>query len=353
MLQCRGLVRRIGDSGQLGEGVRGMPHEVLILSRKFQQAKRDFIDEFLARRDCVMTDRPMTYPLDQDQLCDLAATAEGIITGLEWISPRVMQSAPRLKVVSAGGVGYDHIDVAEANRRGIVVGICAGCNNHSVSELAFGMMIDLVRNVVNHDREIKAGGWIHYDTMPMGSELWGKTLGIVGLGRVGRSTALLGKAFGMRVIASDIAWDITFANEHGISYLPLEDVLRQSDYVSLHCPLTDVTRHLIDDRAIELMKPSAYLINTARGPVVEEAALVNALASNRIAGAGLDVFQREPHPDNPYTEFSNVVLTPHIGGSTREAFDRSLYLALINVTNVLNGLPAHCQVNPEMQPAER
>jgi phosphoglycerate dehydrogenase-like enzyme len=159
---------------------------------------------------------------------------------------------------------------------------------------------------------------------------------------------LLGRAFGMKVLATDIAWDITFANEHGISYVPLDDLLRQSDYVSLHCPLNDTTRSLIDERAIELMKPSAYLINTARGPVVKESALVNALATNRIAGAGLDVFQVEPHPDNPYTEFTNVILTPHIGGSTQEAFDRSLYLALVNVTNVLNGLPPHCQVNPEV-----
>jgi phosphoglycerate dehydrogenase-like enzyme len=328
---------------------RGMPHEVLILSRKFKQAKLDYVNEFLARRDCYMAERPMTYPLDQDQLCDLASTAEGIITGLEWISPRVMQSAPKLKVVSAGGVGYDHIDVAEANKRGIAVGICAGCNNHAVSELAFGMMLNLARDLGNHDHEIKAGGWINYDVLTLGGELWGKTLGIVGLGRVGRSSALLGRAFGMHVLATDIAWDITFANEHGISYVPLDDLLRQSDYVSLHCPLNDTTRSLIDERAIELMKPSAYLINTARGPVVKEAALVNELATQRFAGAGLDVFQVEPHPDNPYTEFTNVILTPHIGGSTQEAFDRSLYLALVNVTNVLNGLPPHCQVNPEVK----
>jgi phosphoglycerate dehydrogenase-like enzyme len=121
--------------------------------------------------------------------------------------------------------------------------------------------------------------------------------------------------------------------------------LEQADYVTLHTPLTDFTRELIDERAIDLMKPSAFLINTSRGPVVKEAALVNALATRRLAGAGLDVFQVEPHPDNPYTEFDNVILTPHIGGSTAEAGERSLYLAMTNVTNVLNGLPAHSQVN--------
>ena len=149
----------------------------------------------------------------------------------------------------------------------------------------------------------------------------------------------------MRVLINDVAWDITFANEHGFTYTPLDTLLRESDYVSLHCPLTSVTRGLIDEEAIDKMKETAILINTARGPVVKQEALVNALATKRIAGAGLDVFEIEPHPDNPYTEFDNVILTPHIGGSTAEAFDRAMYLAMVNVSNVLNGQPAHCAVN--------
>lgn len=323
-----------------------MPHEILILSRKFWTARTAYVDDFLARRDCYAAEHNVTYPVSEDELCEIVRNAEGIITGLERITERVIESAPKLKVISAGGVGFDHIDLRAANKREIVVANCAGCNNHSVSELAFGMMLALARNVIIHDREIKRGGWIPYDIAIQGSELWGKTLGIVGLGRVGKATALLGKAFGMKVLAHDIVWDITFANQNGISLVPLDTLLAQSDWITLHCPLTDATRGLIDERAIDLMKPTAFLINTSRGPVVKESALVNALASKRIAGAGLDVFEVEPHPDNPYTEFDNVVLTPHIGGSTMEAFDRSLYLALTNVTNVVNGLPAHCQVNP-------
>ena len=253
-----------------------------------------------------------------------------------------MAAAPNLKVVSAGGVGYDHIDVEEANKRGITVAICAGCNNHAVSELAFGMMLNLARQIRTADIAMRSDdGWGRYS----GGELWGKTLGVVGVGRVGKATALLGRAFGMRVLVNDVAWDITFANEHGFSYVPLDTLLRESDYISLHCPLTSVTRGLIDEDAIDKMKETAILINTARGPVVKQEALVNALATKRIAGAGLDVFEVEPHPDNPYTEFDNVILTPHIGGSTTEAFDRAMYLAMVNVSNVLNGLPAHCPVN--------
>jgi phosphoglycerate dehydrogenase-like enzyme len=317
-----------------------MGHEVLLLSRKFRD-NMEFANEFLEARDCFVSTKPISYPVDEDQLCELVSSAGGIITGLEHISPKVMAAAPHLKVVSAGGVGYDHIDVDEANKRGITVAICAGCNNHAVSELAFGMMLNLARQVLVADNAMRSEGWARM----MGGELWGKTLGIVGLGRVGKATALLGKAFGMRILANDVDWNITFANEHGITYVPLDTLLREADYISLHCPLDQVTRGLIDEDAIDKMKESAILINTARGPVVKQEALVNALASKRIAGAGLDVFEVEPHPDNPYTEFDNVILTPHIGGSTQEAFDRAMYLAMVNVSNVLNGLPAHCAVN--------
>lgn len=321
-----------------------MPHEVLMLSPRYG-VQKEYVDQFLASRDCYVSEQAIPERPSEDQVCELAANAGGIITGLGRVTERVMDAAPKLKVVSTGGVGFDHVDLRAASERGIVVANCAGCNNHSVSELAFGMMLGLARNIRMADQLMRTDGWASGGQARAGQELWGKTLGIVGLGRVGKSTALLGRAFGMRVLANDLAWDITFANQWGISYVPLDTLLQQSDYVTLHTPLTDFTRELIDERAIDLMKPGAFLINTSRGPVVKEAALVNALATKRLAGAALDVFQFEPHPDNPYTEFDNVILTPHIGGSTVEAGDRSLYLAMTNVTNVLNGLPAHSQVN--------
>ena len=318
-----------------------MSKEILILSRKFR-SQLPTVADFLAGRDCVVADKEIRYPVDEDQLCELVKDVDGLITGLERITPRVLEHANRLRVVSAGGVGYDHINTEEATRRGVAVCICAGCNNHSVAELAFGMMIGLSRQIYPADREMRSGTW---NSGHFGPELWGKTLGVVGLGRVGRSTALLGRAFGMNVLATDIVWDITFANQNGISYHPLDRLLQESDYVSLHVPLTPETRYMIDERTLGLMKPTAYLINTSRGPVVKEPDLVQALRAGRIAGAGLDVFETEPRPNNPYVEFDNVILTPHLGGTTTDAFDRALYLALLNVTNVLNGQPAHCQVN--------
>lgn len=302
---------------------------------------RDEIARFLETRGCRLVEREITYPITEDQLCELVRDVDGLIVGLERVTKRVLDHANRLKVISTAGVGYDHVDVEEAARRGIAVCNCAGCNNHSVAELAFGMMITLSRRVLEADRALRQGRWERY----MGQELWGKTIGIIGLGRVGKSVALLARAFGMRVLAHDIVWDITFANEHGISYVPLERLLRESDYVSVHVPLTPQTRYMIDERALALMKPTAYLINLARGPVVKQAALVEALKAGKIAGAGLDVFEVEPIQDNPFIEFDNVVMTPHLGGSTQDALDRTLYLSLTNVTNVLNGMPPHCRVN--------
>jgi phosphoglycerate dehydrogenase-like enzyme len=317
-----------------------MGKEVLILSRKFRE-QSDFAREFLEARGCTIAERSFDYPVTEDVLVEIMPEVDGLITGLEQITPRVFAAANRLKVVSAGGVGYDHINVAEANRRGVAVCICEGCNNYSVSELVFGMMVGLARGIYPADRALREGEWMRY----LGFDLWGKTLGIIGLGRVGKSVALLGRAFGMRVLANDVSWDITFANQNGISYVPFERVLDESDFITMHVPLTPQTHEMIDEAALARMKPSAYLINAARGPVVKESALVDALQTHKIAGAGLDVFEVEPHPSNPYVGLDNVIMTPHVGGSTQEAFDRAFYLALVNVSNVLNGLPAHCQVN--------
>ena len=322
-----------------------MSKDVLILSRKFREGDRDYVETFLDQRGCRMVDKQINHPVDEAQMLDLVDTAGGIITGLEQITPAVFDAAPNLKVVSAGGVGYDHIDFGAAEKHGVVIANCAGCNNHAVSELAFGMMLNLARKIRLNDAAMRTEGWVSSGDLRDGGELWGKTLGVVGLGRVGKSSALLGKAFGMKVLANDISWDITFANQNRISYVPLDVLLQQADIITMHVPLTEFTHEMIDESAIDLMKESAILINTARGPIVKETALVSALSAGRIAAAGLDVFRVEPHPDNPYVEFDNVILTPHIGGATREAYDRSLYLAMTNVCNVLNGMPAHSQVN--------
>jgi D-3-phosphoglycerate dehydrogenase len=303
--------------------------------------REDATRDFLSAQGCALIEHTHHRAIDEATLLRLIPPAAALIAGLEPVTERVLAAAPQLRVVNAPGVGYDHIDVAAASRRGIAVCIAAGANHHAVAELALGLMIALARQICLTDRAARDGRWLP----TTGPELWGKTLGIVGLGRVGKCLALIGRGMGMRVLATDPVWDITFTNEHGISYVPLPRLLAEADFVSLHCPLNPQTRGLIDGAALSQMKRTAYLVNTARGPVVDEAALAAALAERRIAGAGLDVFDTEPYPNNPFAEFDNVVLTPHRGGATHEAYALSLEVALQNVTRVLRGEPPLYQVN--------
>ena len=310
------------------------------MSPKFRDSAETF-RELVEREGCTLADRDIQFPVTEEHLTELVRDVDGLITGLEPLTPNVLRNANRLKVISTSGVGYDHVDVEAATERGIAVCNCAGCNNRSVAELAFGMMLSLSRQIYQSDRAMRKGEWGRF----FGPELWGKTIGIIGLGRVGKSVSQLAKGFGMRILAHDVVWDITYADEHGITYVPLDRLLEQSDYVTVHVPLTPWTRNLIDERTLGLMKPTAYLINTARGPIVHEQALCDALERGQIAGAGLDVFTVEPTNDCAFREFDNVIITPHIGGATFEANERSLQLALLNVTSVLNDRPPHSQVN--------
>ena len=330
-----------------------MAHQVLMLSWRIDGDRVARLEEHLARRGCTLIPAPPDDELSREQVKRLIEKADGVIAGAEHrIDAELMDAAPGLRVISALGIGYDQVEVDAASARGIVVANCAGCNEHSVAELTIGMMIALTKHLVPLDHAARAGTWEVRAGLEL-QELWGKTLGIVGLGRIGKAVALAARALGMHVLANDVAWDVTFANQNGITYVPLDDLLVQSDIVTIHTPLTEQTRGLIDTRALGLMKPTGYLINTARGPIVEEAALVEALRSGRPAGAGLDVFAIEPHTNNPFAALPNVILTPHVGGSPREAVERMLHLAVTNVTNVLHGLPAHHQVNVGVEPVER
>ena len=318
-----------------------MTHPVLLTTPKFIPHEA-YARDFLARNDCSIIEHTgHARRLDEAAVIDLIGPAEGYIVGSEKVTANIFAAAKNLKVITAQGVGYDHIDVEAATEHGVVVCNCAGCNNHAVAEMALGMMLGLARKIYVTDQAMRAGEW----PVTTGPELWGKTLGIVGLGRVGKSMALIGRGLGMRVLATDIAWDITFANEHQISYVPLERLLREADFVSLHCPLTPQTRGLMNADTLRLMKPTAYLINTSRGPVVQEAALVQGLRERWIAGAGIDVFETEPRSNNPYIGFDNVVLTSHRAGNTDEAIERSIEIAMLNITNVLRGEAPVSRVN--------
>jgi len=226
---------------------------------------------------------------------------------------------PDLRIVAQTGNHAYHIDLAEAEARGVVVAKATGGFSYGAAELTIGLMIALMRQIPAADRAIKAGTW----QTPLTRVLHDKTLGIVGLGHVGRHVATIANAFEMRVLAWGPRLTEDAANAAGVERRELDDLLRQSDVVSIHATLALESRGLLDARRLALMKPTAYLINTARGPIVDEGALVAALSEKRIAGAGLDVFDQEPLPaGHPLTRLDNVVLTPHIGWPTDEAYER-------------------------------
>lgn len=266
-------------------------------------------------------------PLEPDELREAVAGATAIVSMLhDRIDASVAEAAgPGLKIVANVAVGYDNIDVPALTSRGVVVTNTPGVLTDATADLAFGLLLALTRRIAEGDRLLRARQpWSFHLGFMLGTGLQAKTLGIVGPGQIGRAMAKRAEAFGMHVVYS------------GRSD-PKEDLLRQADVVSLHCPLTPETHHLIDAAALKAMKPTAILINTTRGPVVDEAALADALLAREIAGAALDVFEREPDVEPRLLELDNVVLTPHLGSATVETRTQMALLAADNVTAVLTG----------------
>jgi glyoxylate reductase len=252
-------------------------------------------------------------------------------------------AGPQLKIVANMAVGYDNIDLKAARERGVVVTNTPGALTNAVAEHAFGLMLALAHRIVEADAFFRAGKYKGWEPMLLlGHGLRGKTLGIVGLGRIGHRVAHhAARGFDMKVIYYDLQQSTEFEETYQAVYKPrVEDVLREADYVSLHVPLTPDTRHLINAERLKLMKPTAYLINTARGPVVDEPALVRALKTGVIKGAALDVFENEPAAAPGLTDLDNVVFTPHIASATEEARAQMAVMAAQNIIAVLAGKEA-------------
>jgi glyoxylate reductase len=281
-------------------------------------------------------------------LSDEIAGSAGLVTiPADVVDAALFDAAgPSLRVVANFGVGYDSVDVIEATRRGIVVSNTPDVLTEATAELTIALMLALLRRVVEGDRLVRRRDeWALAPTFMLGEGLAGKTLGIVGLGRIGREVARLAEAFGMRVVHTRGAGPY--------EELPLDQLLAEADVVSLHVPLTPETRHLIGAPELGLMRRSAVLVNVSRGPVVDEAALVDALVEGRIAGAALDVYEQEPEVSAGLLGLENVVLSPHLGSSTRIAREAMGMLCADALEAVLlrNELPANA-VNPEAWNAE-
>jgi lactate dehydrogenase-like 2-hydroxyacid dehydrogenase len=287
-------------------------------------------------------------PPSREQLLEGCRGAVAIITMLtEKIDAEVMAAAgPGLKVIANVAVGYDNIDVEAAARRGITVTNTPGVLDEATADLAFALILATVRRVVEADRFIRTGKpWIWGPQSFIGLDVSaGATLGIVGLGRTGMAVARRANAFRMNIIATGSRASTPEAADLGVRPCDLETLLRTSDVVSLHCPLTATNRHMIGAQQLAAMKAGSYLVNTARGPLVDEEALADALESGHLAGAGLDVHEFEPRVNDRLRSMENLVLLPHIGSAAAATRNSMGELAVRNVAAVLSGQPAHTPV---------
>ena len=270
-------------------------------------------------------------------------------TGAEFL-----QKTPNLLVVSTNGAGYDTVDVRACTERGILIVNQSGGNAEAVAEHVLGMLLMLVKRVGENDRALRAGSFTRRADF-MGHEAFGRTIGIIGLGTVGRRVAELCSAlFRMQVVAYDPYVDADEMRKRHATKVQLDDLLRQADFVSINCPLTPETHRMIGAREFGLMQPTAYFITTARGFIHDEAALAEALANKRIAGAGLDVWEEEPPPhDHPLMQFDNVLVSPHTAGATVESRENMSRFAAEQVLEILDGKRPPRLINPEVWPAYR
>lgn len=267
----------------------------------------------------------------------------------ETIDAEVFDANPNLKVVANYAVGYNNIDVEEATKRGIPVSNTPGVLTDTTADFAWTLLMATARRVVEGDKFTRAGSFVGWAPMLLlGHDVHHKTIGIIGFGRIGQAMAKRAMGFGMKILYFDVNKMPEVAKEYNAEYREIDDLLRESDFVSLHVDLNEHTHHLIDERAFGLMKPDAYLINSARGPVVDEAALVKALKENRIAGAGLDVFEEEPALAPGLAELDNVVIAPHIASATKETRGAMARIAAENVIAAVEGLKPPTIVNAEV-----
>ncbi|MDQ7840874.1 MAG: phosphoglycerate dehydrogenase [bacterium] len=298
----------------------------------------------LREAGCEIIPNPTDTTLTEEVLVGLVGDADAVIAGMELITERVLGAAPRLKIVARRGVGYETVDLDAATRRGVPVTITAGALTDAVADHTMALLLAVSRRIPSLDRSVKAGKWDRVPAVDVG----GKTLGILGFGSIGRAVARRAAGFGMRLLAHDALPDEATAATFGVTLTDMDTLLAESDFVTIHVPLTPQTRGMIGEAALRRMKPGAYLINTSRGAVLDEAALVSALREGHLAGAGLDVFQDEPLRGLSLAGLDQVVATPHVASHTAETLARMERSCAEAVLAALRGeRPLHV-VNPQV-----
>jgi D-3-phosphoglycerate dehydrogenase len=321
---------------------------VLITARYFAVDPEPL--EVLRAHGCDLVHAELDWTLgdgqvSEDQAIELLQDVDAAIISALPLTEHVLAHAAQLKVIAIRGVGYDSVDIPVATACGLPVIVAPGFTE-SVADYTFGLMLAVTRQVALADRLVRDGRW----EVLVSTNVCGKTLGIVGLGRIGKAVARRARGFDMRVLAADVVQDEASARQYDVKYLSLPELLQQADIVSINAPLASETRHLIDDQALRRMKPTAFLINTARGDLVDEDALAAALREGRLAGAGLDVFHQEPLQHNLFQGMDNVVLSPHLAAYSQEGLREAGMQTVQGVVAVLGGRRPDVAVlvNPEV-----
>ena len=290
-------------------------------------------------------------PFNRQKLLDAIKDKEGLLSMItDTVDEEVLDRADHLKMIAQFGVGYNNIDVTVATRRGIPVSNTPGVLTDATAELAFALILAISRRLVEGDRMTREGRFRCWAPMLfLGREVTGKTLGVIGMGKIGKAVAQRARCFNMPILYHNRSrMSKSEEKELMAKYVDMKTLLSQADFISLHVPLTDQTRHLIGSQELSLMKPTAYLINTSRGPVVDEKALLQALRKKKIGGAGLDVYENEPALAPGLVELDNVILLPHVGSGTLETRFRMANMAVENLIAGLSGKVPPNLVNPDV-----
>jgi glyoxylate reductase len=311
-----------------------MPREKVYVTRPIQQEAIDLLKEHF---DVTMN--PEDRVVERDILLKAVEDVDALLCLInDTVDKEVISRAKKVRIIANYGVGYNNIDVPEATKRGIIVTNTPGVLTDATADLAWGLLLAAARRIVESDKYTRAGRYESWSpTLLLGRSVAGKTLGIIGAGRIGRAVAKRSLGFDMKLLYHNRRRDEELERELNARWVDKDTLLKESDFISLHVPLTDETRHMIGRREFEVMKDTAVLVNTSRGPVVDEKALVEALRKKLIWAAGLDVYEREPEVEEGLKELDNVVLASHIGSATIEARISMAMMAAQNVVSVLKG----------------
>ncbi|HVC32549.1 MAG TPA: phosphoglycerate dehydrogenase [Chloroflexota bacterium] len=317
-------------------------YQVLVTSWAVEENNPEL--ERLRAIGCTIQNERRPSHHSEAEMRELIPGIDAVIAASDRYSASVIEAADRLKVITRVGVGYDAIDLPSATARGVIVSTTPGTNQDAVADLAFGLILALARDIPLHDRLVRSGKWERHT----GVDVNGKTLGILGLGKIGKGMARRGRGFSMRVIAHDPFWDEEFARANQVERRSLDEVVRDADFLTLHLPASPDTDRVMNAERLRAMKPTAFLINTARGTLVDEPALDRALREGWIAGAALDVFDKEPPWGSAILQRENIIFSPHVAGFSQKANELAIRMAVDNTINVLTGKPPLDCVNPDV-----